>query len=92
VNIAAKGHELIKATDRLHGVKTIIYDYAGYIGIEKTRIASGQRIRVRIALKSDQRSMLHEIFDGRLHDLIKIDKALFRDKVEHRFRLVACQF
>ena len=36
--------------------------------------------------------MPHEIFDGILHDLIKIDKALFPDKLEHRYRLVACQF
>jgi IS5 family transposase len=89
---AANVHELNTAAVRLHGDERLIYGDAGHIGIEKRDDFRDCQVGFRIAMKPGQRMVLPDTPDGRLLDLIEMAKAHFRDKVEHPFRIIKCQF
>jgi transposase, IS5 family len=97
-----------KAAVRLHGDERLIYGIvpgfceavvghigncnAEAIGYEKRIDFLDCKAEFRIAMKSGQRRVLPESPERRLLDLIEMAKAHFRNRVEHLFRIIKCQF
>jgi IS5 family transposase len=89
---SANVHDLTPAPELLHGEETLVYEDAGYQGIEKRQGMEGKPIEFRVAMRPGKRRVLPETSDGRLLDLIETAKAHIRAKVEHLFRVIKQQF
>ena len=56
--ISANVHDISRAVELLHGEEEVVYDDAGYQGIEKRPEISERRITFRVAMRPGKRRAL----------------------------------
>ena len=64
-------HDLTPSADLLHGEKTVVYEDAGYQGIEKRELMQGRGIGFRVAMRPGKRRVLPDNPEGQLDDLVE---------------------
>jgi IS5 family transposase len=87
----AKVHDITVAHALLHGKEKVAFADAGYVGIEK-RGETGA-VQWHVAMRPSKRRKLDRSKRlDRIYDEIERLKAGVREKVEHPFRVLKCQF
>lgn len=89
---AANVHDLTPAAELLHGEEKVVYEDAGYQGIEKIPEMEGKKAMFSVAMHPCKRRVLPDTEEGRLLDLVELAKAHVRAKVEHPFRVMKQQW
>jgi IS5 family transposase len=92
---AANAHDVTQAHALLHGGESVVFADSGYRGVEKRDEVQEQHPQVdwQIAMMPSKRKALDKTTNlDALVDRLEKVKASIRDKVEHPFRVIKCQF
>ena len=78
----ANAHDVTEAHRLLHVEEKQVWDFAGYIGLQKRKDNLGLDVDWQVALKLGKRKLLAR---GRLEEWAERNKASIQAKVEHPF-------
>ncbi len=90
VGTAANVYDITQLHQQLHGEETVVFADAGYQGADKRLEAMDMYWQV--AMRPGKRRAQKHTPWGALIDQAEKIKSSVRDKVEHAFRVVECQF